>query len=65
MDFKGSDILSASQFNRGDIEAVLRWQKKMDAISSKKGAVDIFKRKSLLRYLNLRREREFLLRRDA
>lgn len=36
MDFKGSDILSAKQFNRGDIETVFKVAQKMEQFSSKK-----------------------------
>lgn len=36
MEFKGEDILSASQFNRGDIEAVLRAAKKLEQYAQKK-----------------------------
>lgn len=35
MDFKGSDILSAKQFNRGDIELVMKYADKMVPIASK------------------------------
>ena len=36
MEFKGSDIISATQFNRGDIETVLKMAKKMEPYASKK-----------------------------
>lgn len=36
MDFTGADIISASQFNRGDIETVLKFAKKMEPFSTKK-----------------------------
>lgn len=36
MEFKGADILSATQFNRGDIETVLTLAKKMEPFATKK-----------------------------
>ncbi len=36
MEFKGADILSAKQFNRGDIETVLKMAAKMEPFASKK-----------------------------
>lgn len=45
MDFKGADILSAKQFNRGDIEAVLKMAKKMEPFASKKKWSDLLKEK--------------------
>lgn len=41
MNFKKADILSAKQFNRGDIEAVLKMAKKMEPFSSQKKQSDI------------------------
>ena len=45
MDFKGADILSAKQFNRGDIETVLKMAKKMEQFASKKKWSDLLKDK--------------------
>ncbi|MEK7171658.1 MAG: aspartate carbamoyltransferase [Patescibacteria group bacterium] len=45
MDFKGADILSAKQFNRGDIENVLKMAKKMEPFASKKKWSDLLKDK--------------------
>lgn len=36
MEFKGADILSAKQFNRGDIETVLKMAQKLEPFASKK-----------------------------
>lgn len=47
MDFKNADILSAKQFNRGDIEAVLKMAGKMEQFSSKKKWGDLLKGKLL------------------
>lgn len=47
MDFKGADILSAQQFNRGDIETVLKLAKKMEVFASKKKWGDFLKEKLL------------------
>lgn len=47
MDFKGSDIISAKQFNRGDIETVLKLAKKMEPFASKKKWGDLLKAKLL------------------
>lgn len=47
MDFKGSDILSAKQFNRGDIETVLNFAKKMEPFAAKKKWGDFLKEKLL------------------
>ena len=43
MDFKDSDIISAKQFNRGDIETVLKMAKKMEPFASKKRWGDLLK----------------------
>jgi aspartate carbamoyltransferase catalytic subunit len=45
MKFKGADILSAKQFNRGDIEAVLKMARKMEPFSSRKKWGDLLKGK--------------------
>ncbi|MBI4995142.1 aspartate carbamoyltransferase [Candidatus Peregrinibacteria bacterium] len=45
MDFKNADILSAKQFNRGDIEAVLKMAKKMEQFAGKKKWADLLKDK--------------------
>ncbi|MBI5413201.1 aspartate carbamoyltransferase [Candidatus Peregrinibacteria bacterium] len=45
MEFKGADILNAKQFNRGDIEAVLKMAAKMVPFSSKKKWGDLMKGK--------------------
>ncbi|MEK7523409.1 MAG: aspartate carbamoyltransferase [Patescibacteria group bacterium] len=47
MDFKGADILSAKQFNRGDIEAVLKMAKKMEPFATKQKWGDLLKGKLL------------------
>lgn len=47
MEFKGADILSSKQFNRGDIEAVLKMAKKMEIYASKKRWSDLLKNKML------------------
>jgi hypothetical protein len=44
MEFKGADILSASQFNRGDIETVLKLAKKLEPYAKKKQWGDKLKR---------------------
>lgn len=43
MDFKGADILTSKQFNRGDIEDVLKMAKKMEVFASKKKWGDLLK----------------------
>lgn len=43
MEFKGTDILAAKQFNRGDIETVLKTAKKMEPFASKNKAGDVLK----------------------
>lgn len=45
MNLKNADILSAKQFNRGDIEAVLKMAGKMEIFSSKKKWGDLLKGK--------------------
>lgn len=47
MEFKGADILSAQQFNRGDIETVLKMALLMEQYSSKKKWGTILKEKML------------------
>lgn len=47
MEFKGTDILSAKQFNRGDIEVVLKMSYKMEEYASKKRWSDILNKKIL------------------
>ena len=47
MDFRGADILSATQFNRGDIETVLKVAGKMEQFSSKKKWSKILENKLL------------------
>lgn len=47
MDFQGADILSAVQFNRGDIELVLKLAKKMEPYGLKKKWGDLLKGKLL------------------
>lgn len=47
MEFKGADILSASQFNRGDIETVLKMAKKLEPYAKKKQWGDILRGKLL------------------
>lgn len=47
MEFKGADILSAKQFNRGDIETVLRMAAKMEPFASKKKWGDLLQGKLL------------------
>lgn len=47
MDFEGSDILSVRQFNRGDIETVLRMAKQMELFASKEKTSEILKGKVL------------------
>lgn len=47
MEFKGADILSAKQFNRGDIEVVLKMAKKMEPFASKQKWGDLLKGKML------------------
>ena len=47
MDFKGAHILSATQFNRGDIETVLKAAKKFEKIATKEKGSDILKGKIL------------------
>lgn len=45
MEFKGADILGAGQFNRGDIEKVLKMAKKMEPFAQKKQWSDLLKGK--------------------
>lgn len=45
MEFKSSDILSAKQFNRGDIEIVLKTAQKLEPFASKKKWGDLLKGK--------------------
>lgn len=45
MEFKGADILSAKQFNRGDIETVLKTAAKMEPFASKKKWGDLLQGK--------------------
>lgn len=45
MDFKSVDILSAKQFNRGDIELVLKMAKKMEPFAAKKKWGDVLQGK--------------------
>jgi aspartate carbamoyltransferase len=45
MNLKNADILSARQFNRGDIEAILKMAGKMEVFSSKKKWGDLLKGK--------------------
>lgn len=47
MDFKGADILSATQFNRGDIESVLKMAAKLEPFAAKKKWGDLLKGKLL------------------
>lgn len=47
MEFKGADILSAKQFNRGDIETVLKMAAKMEPFASKKKWGDVLDGKLL------------------
>lgn len=47
MEFKGADILSAKQFNRGDIETVLKMAKKLEPFAKKKQWGDILRGKLL------------------
>ncbi|MBI2639200.1 aspartate carbamoyltransferase [Candidatus Peregrinibacteria bacterium] len=47
MEFKGADILSAKQFNRGDIETVLKTAAKMEPFASKKKWGDLLQGKLL------------------
>ncbi len=47
MEFKGADILSAKQFNRGDIETVLKMAAKMEPFASKKKWGDLLQGKLL------------------
>lgn len=47
MEFKGADILSAKQFNRGDIELVLRMAEKMEPFATKKKWGDVLRGKLL------------------
>ena len=47
MEFKGADILSAKQFNRGDIETVLKAAKKLAPFAAKKKWSDILAEKLL------------------
>lgn len=47
MEFKGANILSAKQFNRGDIETVLKTAQKMEPFSSKKKWSEILANKML------------------
>lgn len=47
MEFKGANILSAKQFNRGDIETVLKVAGKMAEFASKKKWSDVLKNKML------------------
>lgn len=47
MEFKGADILSAKQFNRGDIETVLNLAKKMEEFAGKKKWGEVLRGKLL------------------
>lgn len=47
MDFKGADILNSKQFNRGDIETVLKTAKKLELFAFKKKWGDLLKDKLL------------------
>ncbi len=47
MEFEGSDILSMKQFNRGDIETVLKTAKKLEPFARKERISDILKGKLL------------------
>lgn len=47
MEFKGADILSAKQFNRGDIENVFKMAAKMEPYAAKKKWSDVLDKKVL------------------